>query len=88
MEDTRPRFRHPDLLTFTASVLEELGFRDVKIYDGSWLVYGNTFDAPADSVSYFNVGRVNGTLAQMQSRIDALEAEIEEKKAAAAKKPQ
>jgi len=72
----------------TASVLEELGFRDVKIYDGSWLVYGNTFDAPADSVSYFNVGRVNGTLAQMQSRIDALEAEIEEMKAAAAKKPQ
>lgn len=25
MEDTRPRFRHPDLLTFTASVLEALG---------------------------------------------------------------
>jgi len=72
----------------TVSVLEELGFRNVKLYDGSWLVYGNTFDAPAESVSYFNVGRVNGMLKQMQSRIDMLESEIEELKAAAAKKPQ
>ncbi len=61
----------------TASVLEELGFRNVKLYDGSWLAYGNTFDLPAQNVSYFNVGRVNGMLNQMQSRIDALEAELE-----------
>jgi thiosulfate/3-mercaptopyruvate sulfurtransferase len=61
----------------TATVLEELGFQNVKLYDGSWLAYGNTFDLPAQNVSYFNVGRVNGTLNQMQSRIDALEAELE-----------
>lgn len=70
----------------TATVLQELGFGDVKIYDSSWLGYGNTFDAPAESVSYFNVGRVNNLLNQMQYRIDALEAEIEQLKAAA-KKP-
>lgn len=69
----------------TASVLEELGFKDVKIYDGSWLAYGNTFDAPAQSVSYFNVGRVNSMLNQLQGRIDALEAELEQMKAAARK---
>jgi len=61
----------------TATVLEELGFKNVKLYDGSWLAYGNTFDLPAQNVSYFNVGRVNGMLNQMQSRIDALEAELE-----------
>jgi len=72
----------------TASVLEELGFRNVKLYDGSWLVYGNTFEAPAENVSYFNVGRVNGMLNQMQSRIDVLESQIEELRAAAARKPQ
>jgi thiosulfate/3-mercaptopyruvate sulfurtransferase len=70
----------------TATVLQELGFKDVKIYDGSWLVYGNTFDAPAENVSYFNVGRVNNMLNQLQGRVDALEAELEQMRAAAAKK--
>jgi thiosulfate/3-mercaptopyruvate sulfurtransferase len=70
----------------TATVLQDLGFENVKLYDGSWLAYGNTFDAPAESVSYFNVGRVNSMLNQLQGRIDALEAELEQMKAAAAKK--
>jgi len=64
----------------TATVLEELGFKNVKLYDGSWLAYGNTFALPAQNVTYFNVGRVNGMLNQMQSRIDVLEAQIEELK--------
>jgi thiosulfate/3-mercaptopyruvate sulfurtransferase len=71
----------------TATVLEDLGFRNVRLYDGSWLVYGNTFDAPAESVSYFNVARVNGLLNQLQGRVDALEAELEQMKAATTKKP-
>jgi thiosulfate/3-mercaptopyruvate sulfurtransferase len=64
----------------TATVLNSLGFTNVKVYDASWLGYGNTFDAPAASVSYFNVGRVNGLLMQMQQRIDLLEGQIEELK--------
>lgn len=71
----------------TATVLQELGFENVRIYDGSWLAWGNTFDAPVENVSYFNVARVNGTLNQLQGRIDALEAELEQIKAQAAKKP-
>ena len=67
----------------TAAVLQDLGFHNVKIYDGSWLAYGNTFEAPAASVSYFNVGRVNNLLNQLQGRVDALEAELEQLKKAA-----
>ena len=70
----------------TATVLQSLGFRNVKVYDSSWLGYGNTFDAPAENVTYFNVGRVNGILMQMQQRIDLLEGQIEELKTAKEKK--
>jgi thiosulfate/3-mercaptopyruvate sulfurtransferase len=57
----------------TATVLKDLGFRNVKVYDSSWLGYGNTLDAPADNVEFFNVGALNGKLAAMQKRIDTLE---------------
>ena len=67
----------------TATVLQQLGFRDVKIYDGSWLAYGNSFEAPVANVTYFDVGRVDRTLNQMQSQIDMLEGQIEQLKAAA-----
>lgn len=70
----------------TAAVLKDLGFGNVRVYDSSWLGYGNTFDAPAENVSYFNVSRVNGTLMQLQQRIDILEGQIEELKATKEKK--
>jgi thiosulfate/3-mercaptopyruvate sulfurtransferase len=70
----------------TATVLEDLGFKNVKIYDASWLGWGNEFTAPVANVTYFNVGRVNGLLNQLQGRVDTLEAELEALKAQAAKK--
>lgn len=57
----------------TATVLKDLGFKKVKVYDSSWLGYGNTLDAPADNVQFFNVGALNGKLDAMQKRIDTLE---------------
>jgi thiosulfate/3-mercaptopyruvate sulfurtransferase len=70
----------------TATLLQSLGFRNVKVYDSSWLGYGNTFDAPVENLTYFNVGRVNGILMQMQQRIDLLEGQIGELKAGKEKK--
>jgi thiosulfate/3-mercaptopyruvate sulfurtransferase len=60
-----------------AAVLQELGFSKVRLYDSSWLGYGNSFDAPVESVTYFNVGRVNRMMRSMQHQIDLLEGEIE-----------
>lgn len=66
----------------TAGVLEQLGFRNVKIYDASWLGYGNRLDAPAANATVFNVGAMNATIGALKARIDALEKEL-----AATKKP-
>lgn len=65
----------------TAGVLQELGFKNVKVYDASWLGYGNTLDAPANNVTFFNVGLLNSRLSAMQDRIGQLEKELAEAKA-------
>jgi thiosulfate/3-mercaptopyruvate sulfurtransferase len=66
----------------TATVLQELGFTNVRVYDASWLGWGNQLDAPAENVSYFNVGRVNNLLNQLQSRVEELENQVNELKGA------
>lgn len=65
----------------TAGVLQQLGFKNVKVYDSSWLGYGNTLDAPADNVTFFNLGLLNGKMSSMQNRIEQLERELAETKA-------
>jgi len=65
----------------TAGVLKELGFKDVKIYDSSWLGYGNTLDAPANNVTFFNVGLFSGRLSTLQNRVNELEKELADAKA-------
>jgi thiosulfate/3-mercaptopyruvate sulfurtransferase len=64
----------------TAGILQHLGFKNVKIYDASWLAYGNTLDAPAENVSFFNVGLLNSRIGAMQNRIEQLEKELAAKK--------
>jgi thiosulfate/3-mercaptopyruvate sulfurtransferase len=66
----------------TATVLKELGFKHVKVYDSSWLGYGNTLDAPAEDVTFFNVGLQQSKLNAMQKRVEKLEKELAEGKAA------
>ena len=60
----------------TAVVLQELGFSDVRVYDASWLGYGNTFEAPVESLTYFDVGRVNKLIQSLQMQVDTLADEI------------
>lgn len=70
----------------TAVVLAELGFTNVRVYDSSWLGYGNAFDAPVENLTYFNVARVNNLINALQTQIDQLQDEIEALKAAQARK--
>jgi thiosulfate/3-mercaptopyruvate sulfurtransferase len=65
----------------TAGVLQELGFTNVKLYDSSWLGYGNTLDAPANNVTFFNVGLLTSRLSTLQERVNQLEKELAEAKA-------
>jgi thiosulfate/3-mercaptopyruvate sulfurtransferase len=65
----------------TAGVLQELGFTDVKIYDSSWLGYGNTLDAPANNVTFVNIGLLNSRLSTLQEQVSKLEKELAEVKA-------
>jgi thiosulfate/3-mercaptopyruvate sulfurtransferase len=58
----------------------DLGFTNVKVYDSSWLGYGNTLDAPANNVTFFNVGLLNSRLSALQ-RVNQLEKELAEAKA-------
>ena len=57
-------------------MLADLGFKNVKVYDASWLGYGNTLDAPANNAVFMNVGALNGRIGSLQNRIDVLEKEL------------
>jgi thiosulfate/3-mercaptopyruvate sulfurtransferase len=57
----------------TATVLGKLGFRNVKVYDSSWLGYAAKLDAPVEKEVFFNVGALRAQITAMQAKIDALE---------------
>ena len=60
----------------TATVLRELGFKDVKVYEPSWLGYAGTLSAPADNEVFLNVGALNARIGTLPGRIGELEAEL------------
>lgn len=60
----------------TTAVLKDLGFKNVRLYDASWLEYGNTLDAPAEEVRFFNVGLYNSRLTTLIKRVEELEKEL------------
>jgi thiosulfate/3-mercaptopyruvate sulfurtransferase len=65
----------------TAVVLQHLGFTNVKVYDSSWLGYGNNLDAPADNVTFLNVELLSSRISALQDRLNQLEKELAEAKA-------
>ena len=58
----------------SAGVLQQLGFKNVKVYDSSWLGYASVLDAPAENVTFVNVGALQSRIQALQNRVDALEA--------------
>lgn len=62
--------------TQTYAVLRDLGFKKVRNYDDSWVLYGANPDLPANNVTYFDFVRVNAamrTLDALEKRVAALE---------------
>jgi thiosulfate/3-mercaptopyruvate sulfurtransferase len=66
----------------TAAVLRDLGFKDVKLYEPSWLGYAGVLSAPAEREVFVNVGALNGRIGALQGRVGELEAELARVKAA------
>ena len=60
----------------TAAVLRDLGFRDVKVYEPSWLGYAGVLSAPAEAEVFVNVGALNGQIAALQNRLRTVEGEL------------
>jgi thiosulfate/3-mercaptopyruvate sulfurtransferase len=66
----------------TAAVLRSLGFNNVRVFEESWLGYGNNFAAPADGVQFVNVGALNSKIKSLEGDVETLTAEVEALKAA------
>lgn len=60
----------------TATVLRELGFSKVKVYDPSWLGYAGVLSAPADNEVFVNVGALNAQITALQGRLRQVEGEL------------
>ena len=65
----------------TAVVLSQLGFKNVKVYEPSWLGYAAVLNAPANNETFFNVGALSARVSGMQQRIEQLEKELAAEKA-------
>ena len=63
----------------TATVLKSLGFKKVKVYDSSWLGWGNNLKAPVADEAFLNVGALNAKMAAMQNKINQLEEALKAK---------
>jgi thiosulfate/3-mercaptopyruvate sulfurtransferase len=60
----------------TATILRTLGFRDVKIYEPSWLGYAGMLNAPAEDEVFVNVEALTKKIAALESEVKGLEEEL------------
>ncbi len=60
----------------SATVLRDLGFKNVKVYDSSWLGYAGRLDAPAENVTFANIGRLNARIRTLEYRVQFLERQL------------
>ena len=57
----------------TAVVLMDLGFRNVKVYDSSWLGYSSWLTAPAEDEVWTNFGSLPAAMRAIENRFGELE---------------
>ncbi|MFZ5540652.1 MAG: sulfurtransferase [Pseudomonadota bacterium] len=64
----------------TAAVLADLGFRNIKVYDSSWLGYASVLTAPAEDETWLNVGALQATVQSLEARIEELERRLAQRR--------
>jgi thiosulfate/3-mercaptopyruvate sulfurtransferase len=57
----------------TAVVLLDLGFRNVRVYDSSWLGYSSWLSAPAEDEIWTNFGSLPAAMRAIENRFGELE---------------
>jgi len=57
----------------TAVVLQDLGFKNVKVYDASWLGYSSWLTAPVESEVWTNFGSLPAAMRAIENRFGELE---------------
>jgi thiosulfate/3-mercaptopyruvate sulfurtransferase len=65
-----------------AAMLRSLGFNNVRVFEESWLGYGNDITAPAEAVQYFNFNTYAGKIKSLEAAVQNLTAEVKALKAA------
>lgn len=60
----------------TAAVLRSIGFRDVKVYEPSWLGYAGILTAPAQNEVFANVGALTAKITGLENRVKELDEEL------------
>ena len=65
----------------TGWVLHGLGFGRVRVFEESWLGYGNDLAAPAEDVQSVNIGLLNAQIKSLESEVKYLTAEVKTLKA-------
>jgi thiosulfate/3-mercaptopyruvate sulfurtransferase len=57
----------------SAAVLADLGYKNVKVYDSSWLGYSSWLSAPAEDEVWTNFGSLPATIKGLENRFGELE---------------
>ena len=65
----------------TAGVLADLGYKNVKVYDSSWLGYSSWLSAPADDEVWTNFGSLLSAMKGLENRFGELERQAGAKQA-------
>ena len=68
----------------TAWILKDLGFDKVRVFEESWLGYGNDLTAPAEAVQFVNVGVLEKRIQTLEATVRKLIEEVEALEAGAA----
>ncbi|MCK6427796.1 MAG: hypothetical protein L6Q72_01720 [Burkholderiaceae bacterium] len=61
-------------------MLADLGFKNVKVYDSSWLDYASVLTAPADNETWLNVGALHAAVRSLESRVEELERKLSQRR--------